>query len=255
MLKRHDEIGVFAVEDERTRKHFTRRSYEKSYVRTLFDRIAFRYDLLNHLLSSGIDLYWRAKAIRLLREFRPARILDVATGTADLAIRAAELQPAQIIGIDISAEMLKLGRQKIHVRKLDYLISLQSGDAENLSFGDNSFDAVTVGFGVRNFSDLHRGLSEIFRVLRRGGVALILEFSQPKQFPIKQLYSFYSRHILPVVGGLISKSREAYEYLPATVQEFPDKNEMLGILQNVGFTSTHAYPLTFGIATIYIATK
>ena len=232
-----------------------RTTYEKTYVRTLFDRVAFRYDLLNHLLSSGIDVYWRAKAVRLLSQYRPQQILDVATGTADLAIRSAQLHPTRIIGIDLSDEMLKLGREKVAKRKLDGLISLQSGDAENLPFEQETFDAVTVAFGVRNFSDLSLGLREMFRVLRPRGVAVILEFSQPAIFPVKQLHSFFLRKLLPTIGGYISKQREAYEYLPKTINEFPDGKFMLDLLQESGFSATTQHRMTFGIATVYIAQK
>ncbi len=247
--------GLLSVPDPRTPKVASRITYDKSYVRSLFDKIAHRYDLLNHLLSSGIDLYWRSKAIQLLRKYEPQRVLDVATGTADLAIRASALRPKQIVGVDISEEMLRIGRQKIAKRNLDQLIQLHTGDAEQLQFADDSFDAVTVAFGARNFSDLQRGFTEMLRVLRPGGAAMILEFSQPRSFPVKQLYGFYSRTILPAVGGLVSQHREAYEYLPKTVNEFPDGEEMLSLLRESGFTTTEQHVLTFGIATIYIATK
>lgn len=233
----------------------SRTTYEKPYVRSLFDRIAHRYDLLNHLLSFGIDVYWRKKAIRLLSRFQPRRILDVATGTADLAIAATYLQPQQIIGVDLSNEMLNIGRQKIADKNLDAVVSLQAGDAENLPFPDSSFDALTVAFGVRNFSDFQQGLREMHRVLQNRGVAVILEFSQPTVFPIRQLYSLYSKYVMPVVGGLISRQREAYEYLPSTVHEFPQSQEMIDILLSAGFTSAEQHRLTFGIATIYLATK
>ena len=232
-----------------------RSTYDKSYVRSLFDSIARRYDLLNHLLSSGFDIFWRAKAIQLLADFHPKRILDIATGTADLALKAAELRPEQIIGIDISEEMLKLGRRKISQRNLDRLITLQAGDAESLGFPDDSFDATTVAFGVRNYSNLMQGLQEMCRVLRPDGVAIILEFSQPKVFPVKQLYALYSRWVLPSIGGFISGHRGAYEYLPQTVREFPDGEGLLLMLRAAGFKSTKQHRLTFGIATIYIATK
>lgn len=255
MLQFNENNGVLSVHDERIKKGQPRTAYEKVYVRSLFDKIAHRYDLLNHLLSFGIDLYWRAKAIQLLRKYQPERILDIATGTADLAIKASALHPKQIIGIDISEEMLRIGRQKISERKLEHLISLQTGDAEQLDFADDSFDAVTVAFGVRNFSDLRRGFTEMQRVLCPGGTAVILEFSQPRSFPVKQLYRFYSRWILPAIGGLISKHREAYEYLPKTVTEFPDGEELLSILRESGFTTTEHHPLTFGITTVYVGIK
>jgi demethylmenaquinone methyltransferase/2-methoxy-6-polyprenyl-1,4-benzoquinol methylase len=232
-----------------------RRTYDHTYVRRVFDSIAHRYDLLNHLLSSGIDIVWRKKAIRLLRSHHPQTILDVATGTADLAIEAARLRTATIVGIDIAPEMLKRGKEKIARRGLSHLISLELGTAESMRFEDESFDAVTVAFGVRNFTKLDQGLAEMYRVLRPGGVALILEFSKPKKAPLKQLYNWYFRSLLPRIGGWISNCREAYEYLPNTVEEFPDGKEFASLLQNHGFARIAFYPLTFGIATIYLGYK
>lgn len=232
-----------------------RTTYSASYVRSLFDKIAPRYDLLNHVLSSGLDIVWRKKAIRLLAPFHPKRMLDVATGTADLAIAAARLKPDTIVGIDLSEEMLCIGREKVARRTLEHCISLRRGNAEQLEFPDGSFDAVTVAFGVRNFSNLERGLREIHRVLSPGGAFVILEFSRPRFSLIRQLYGWYSRSIIPVLGGMISKHREAYEYLPKTVSEFPDGEMMLSILRSVGFGTAAAYPLTFGIVTIYVAQK
>ncbi|HEX9829544.1 MAG TPA: bifunctional demethylmenaquinone methyltransferase/2-methoxy-6-polyprenyl-1,4-benzoquinol methylase UbiE [Bacteroidota bacterium] len=244
-----------SVDDTSKKDDRQRTSYDKTYVRSLFDRVAYRYDLLNHVLSSGIDVYWRAKTVRVLGAYHPKQVLDVATGTADLAIRSARLQPERIIGIDLSEEMLKLGREKVTHRGLNNLITLQIGDAEDLQFSDNSFDAVTVAFGVRNFSDLALGLSEMHRVLRTRGVAVILEFSQPSVFPVKQLHRFFLLKVLPAVGGFISKQREAYEYLPKTINEFPDGKYILDLLRSAGFSSTEQYRLTFGIATIYVAIK
>ncbi|MCI0708425.1 MAG: bifunctional demethylmenaquinone methyltransferase/2-methoxy-6-polyprenyl-1,4-benzoquinol methylase UbiE [Ignavibacteriae bacterium] len=232
-----------------------RTTYEKAYVRSLFDRVAHRYDLLNHLLSSGIDVYWRAKAVRLLGQYQPKEILDVATGTADLSIRSVRLQPKRIVGIDISEEMLKLGREKIAKRRMGHIISLQTGDAERLPFAEGEFDAVTVAFGVRNFSDLTQGLREMHRVLRPHGVAVILEFSQPTVFPVKQLHAFFLKRALPAIGGFVSKQREAYEYLPKTINEFPDGGAMIEVLRESGFTSVTQHRMTFGIATVYIAQK
>jgi demethylmenaquinone methyltransferase/2-methoxy-6-polyprenyl-1,4-benzoquinol methylase len=232
-----------------------RRKYDRAYVQSLFDGIAPRYDALNHLLSFGLDIVWRRKAIKLLRPHRPERILDCATGTGDLAIEAARLAPRRIVGIDVSEAMLKIAREKVEKRHLGDLIELRLGEAEHLEFGSDSFDAVTVAFGVRNYHDLHRGLAEMARVLRPGGVALILEFSRPRRFPVKQLYALYSKHILPIVGGLISKRRDAYEYLPSTVGEFPDGKDFLRLVQAAGFASAVERRLTFGIATIYLASK
>ncbi len=242
-----------ALEDNRN--SVQRKTYDKVYIRSLFDSIAHRYDFLNHLLSYGLDVLWRRKAIALLQPYQPKRILDLATGTADLAIRAARLHPTEIVGLDISEEMLRIGQDKIKRHRLNQMIQLQAGEAENLPFSDGSFDAVTVGFGVRNFSDLERGLMEIHRVLRPGGATMILEFSNPQQFPMKQLYGFYCRRILPIVGGFVSENREAYEYLPNTVSEFPNEQDFLSTLCSIGFTEAQCYPLTFGIVTIYLAFK
>ncbi len=232
-----------------------RRVYEQIYVRSLFDSIAHRYDLLNHTLSSGIDILWRQRAIRLLQSFHPKRILDVATGTADLAIEAARLNPDQIIGIDISTKMLEIGREKIRTKKLENIITLETSEAEHLRFESGSFDVVMVAFGVRNFENLELGLSEFHRVLRDGGIAMILEFSKPWLFPIKQLYLFYFKRLLPLLGGLLSGNRLAYEYLPSTVETFPNGEEFCTILHSVGFALVHCYPQTFGIASIYMAKK
>jgi len=232
-----------------------RHMYEQTFVRSLFDSIAHRYDFLNHTLSSGIDIIWRRRAITLLQPLKPKQILDVATGTADLAIEAVRLNPDQIVGIDISPKMLEIGRRKIRSRKLEQLITLESGEAEHLRFESDSFDVVMAAFGVRNFANLELGLKEFYRVLRSGGSAMILEFSKPKRFPIKQMFHFYSRYILPLLGGIVSNNRSAYEYLPSTVAEFPDGEEFCAVLRSVGFTTALCAPQTFGIASIYIAKK
>lgn len=233
----------------------SRTTFERSYVRTLFDTIASRYDFLNHLLSLSLDVRWRRKAIELLLKYKPTRVLDLGTGTADFAIEASRLRPEQICGVDISPEMMRIGREKIARRGLQSIITLEEGSAERLRFADRSFDAVTVAFGIRNFSDLERGLSEMYRVLCPGGVAVILEFSRPRRAPFKQIYSFYFNRILPILGGMLSRSREAYAYLPKTVEQFPDGEELLNHLAAVGFTQLRQYPVTFGIATIYLAEK
>ncbi|MBI2619932.1 MAG: bifunctional demethylmenaquinone methyltransferase/2-methoxy-6-polyprenyl-1,4-benzoquinol methylase UbiE [Ignavibacteriales bacterium] len=232
-----------------------RTPYDPLYVRNLFDRIAGRYDFLNHLLSSGIDILWRKRAVRLLRPLKPQSILDVATGTGDFAFEASRLRPREIIGIDVSTEMLRVAARKAVRRNLETMVSFQAGAAEQLPFSDKMFDAVIVAFGIRNFSSLEGGLAEMCRVLRPGGAVLILEFSRPHFFPIRKLYSFYSKHILPFVGGLVSKNRDAYEYLPNTIREFPDRREILTILQTAGFSGVQFHELTFGIATIYYGTK
>jgi demethylmenaquinone methyltransferase/2-methoxy-6-polyprenyl-1,4-benzoquinol methylase len=221
----------------------------------MFDSIAHRYDFLNHFLSFGVDFYWRRKSISLLKPLRPQRILDVATGTGDFAIAALRLKPTEVVGVDISERMVKLGADKLRKKKLDGYVKLQAGNAEGLQFPDGSFDAVTVAFGVRNFENLKRGLSEMHRVLKRGGAALILEFSSPDKFLFKQVYGFYFRNILPVVGGNISGHPEAYRYLPQSVQAFPDREGFLDVLLSCGFASVRHQRLTFGIASAYLATK
>jgi demethylmenaquinone methyltransferase/2-methoxy-6-polyprenyl-1,4-benzoquinol methylase len=228
---------------------------ETATVQSMFDSIAHRYDFLNHFLSFGVDFYWRRKSINLLKPLRPQRILDVATGTADFAVAALRLNPSEVVGVDISEGMIKLGANKLRKKKLDGRIKLEVGNAEGLQFPDGSFDAVTVAFGVRNFENLERGLSEMHRVLKRGGAALILEFSSPDKFPIEQVYRFYFRNILPVVGGNISGHPEAYRYLPQSVQAFPDSKGLVDLLLGGGFASVHHQRLTFGIASAYMATK
>lgn len=224
-------------------------------VRSMFNSIAHSYDFLNHFVSFGIDFYWRRKAIALLKPFRPQQILDIATGTGDFAISTLTLKPAEVIGVDIAEEMLRLGREKLRRRGLDGLIKLQVGNAEELQFSDNSFDAVTIAFGVRNFENLERGLSEIHRVLKPRGAALILEFSRPKAFPFKQVYSFYLQRIVPILGGAISHNRDAYEYLPQTVAEFPDVESFSRLLKKTGFAGAQRHSLTFGTVSIYLAIK
>ncbi len=232
-----------------------RQTYEHSYVRSLFDKIAPHYDFLNHFLSLGFDILWRRKAIRLLSEHHPKSILDIATGTGDLAIEASKLPVEHICGVDLSPEMLKFAQKKILRRGLKPRIVVEEGSAECLRFPDNRFDAVMVAFGIRNFSNLNEGLREMLRVIRPGGAAMILEFSKPRRTPFKQLYAFYFARILPRLGGMISKSPEAYQYLPSTVQTFPDGERLLDILHSIGFVRSHHYPLTLGIATVYVAEK
>ncbi|MBX2989939.1 MAG: bifunctional demethylmenaquinone methyltransferase/2-methoxy-6-polyprenyl-1,4-benzoquinol methylase UbiE [Bacteroidetes bacterium] len=230
-------------------------SLEKQYVRSLFDSIAYRYDLLNHLLSGGIDFYWRRRAVEYLADIRPKRILDVATGTADFAIAALRLEPREVIGVDIAEEMLKIGRAKLQKRKLDSTIMLQAGEAENLQFETSSFDAAIVAFGARNFEHLEQGLAEMNRILRPGGKIVVLEFSRPGMFPFKQLYFFYFKSVLPLVGKFVSRHRDAYTYLPDSVMKFPEGDDFLNILRNVGFADLKEERLTFGIVTIYCGMK
>jgi demethylmenaquinone methyltransferase / 2-methoxy-6-polyprenyl-1,4-benzoquinol methylase len=228
---------------------------QKQYVQALFNGIAHRYDFLNHLLSGGIDLYWRHRAIEHLRNIRPRKILDVATGTADFAIAALRLEPEEVIGVDIADEMLRFGRKKLERRKLNDKISLQTGDALTLPFPPESFDATIVAFGVRNFENLQEGLRGMYRVLRPGGKAVVLEFSRPDSFPFRQIYLFYFQRILPLVGRALSSHRDAYTYLPDTVMNFPVGPEFRAIMEKVGFREFREERLTGGIATVYSAMK
>jgi len=221
----------------------------------MFDNISHRYDFLNHFLSLGVDKLWRRKAISYLSAQKPEYILDVATGTGDFAIQALSLKPKKIWGIDISEGMLDVGRKKIKQKGLDNVIELKAGDSENIPFEENKFDAVTVAFGVRNFENLEKGLTEIRRVLKPSGKLIVLEFSRPRAFPMKQLYSFYFKAILPRVGRFVSSDNSAYTYLPESVEAFPDGEDFLRILRHVGFNNTQCKPLTFGISSIYSATK
>ena len=233
---------------------------KREQVAEMFDNISPKYDFLNHLLSGGIDIYWRKRAIKLLKstgpgETPPRVILDVATGTGDFAIEALALRPEKIIGVDISEGMLAVGRQKIQKLGKQDVIELRTGDSEHLPFADNYFDAVIVSFGVRNFENLRAGLSEMQRVMRRGGTCVVVEFSKPKAFPFKQVYNFYFKYILPTVGRMVSKDSSAYTYLPESVQAFPDGNDFLAIFEKAGFTNTKCIPLTFGICSIYVGRK
>lgn len=228
---------------------------KKEQVARMFDSISHRYDFLNHFLSLGIDKVWRKKAINTLRSINPKFILDVATGTGDFAIQSLTLNPDKIIGIDISEGMLAKGRIKLKERQLNDKVELLSGDSENIPFAENKFDAVTVAFGVRNFENLEKGLNEIYRVLKPTGKVVVLEFSKPGQFPFKQIYNFYFRAILPKLGRLISNDPAAYTYLPESVKAFPDGEDFIRILRNVGFKNTTCRSLTFGISSIYIGQK
>jgi len=228
---------------------------KKEQVAAMFNNIAHRYDFLNHFFSLGIDKIWRRKAINLLKKENPQTILDVATGTGDFAIAAMKLHPQRINGIDISEKMLEIGREKIKNKKLEKIIELSLGDSENIKFPDNTFDAVTVAFGVRNFENLELGLKEINRVLKKNGTLVVLEFSQPKKFPVKQLYKFYFSNILPFFGKLISKDSSAYTYLPESVIVFPYGEKFLELLQSTGFSNTYCKQLSFGISSIYTGKK
>jgi demethylmenaquinone methyltransferase/2-methoxy-6-polyprenyl-1,4-benzoquinol methylase len=228
---------------------------KKQEVAEMFDNIAPRYDFLNHLLSMGIDIGWRRKAIRILKAQKPKSILDVATGTADFAIEALDANPDEVIGVDISKDMLAVGRTKISKKGLENKVRLDYGDAENLPYETEKFDAITVAFGVRNFENLEAGLTEMNRVLKKGKTLFVIEFSKPEHFPIKQLYFFYFKAILPLIGKLVSKDARAYTYLPESVEAFPYGNEFAEILKKCGFSKVEIKPLTFGIASLYVAEK
>ncbi len=228
---------------------------KKERVRTMFNDIAPKYDLLNHVLSMGIDIQWRKKVRRLLATIHPEKILDIATGTGDLAIELAKLKPREIIGADIAVDMLKIGEEKVKAKKLDNIIEMEPGDSESLRYDDNYFDAVTVAFGVRNYENLLKGLKEMNRVMRPGGLVAILEFSKPHGFPFRNIYNFYFKNILPGVGRMVSKNDEAYTYLPDSVQKFPENKDFMEVMAQAGYQHIKQQRLTFGIATLYSATK
>jgi len=228
---------------------------KKEQIAAMFNSISGKYDFLNHFLSLGIDILWRKRAVRLLKNHQPKLILDIATGTGDFAIEALSLNPEKIIGVDISEGMLSIGREKLIKKNLTDKIELLSGDSEVLPFEDNFFDAVIVSFGVRNFENLEKGLSDMLRVLKPSGKVVILEFSKPKSFPFKQIYQFYFQWILPKIGKLISKNHAAYTYLPDSVEAFPDGDDFLNILNKIGFQKNQCTPLTLGISSIYSGSK
>lgn len=228
---------------------------KKEQVATMFDNIAHKYDFLNHFLSMGIDKIWRRKAISILGTYQPQQILDIATGTGDFAIASLAVKPKRIVGIDISESMLAVGVEKIKLKGVQNTIELQKGDSENIQFENATFDAATCAFGVRNFENLGKGLTEIFRVLSNNAVVVILEFSKPRKFPMKQIFGFYFKYILPFIGRMFSKDASAYTYLPESVREFPDGELFLAELSKAGFVNNKAKQLAFGIATIYIGEK
>lgn len=227
---------------------------KKKQVSEMFDNIANSYDFLNHSLSLGMDNVWRKIAIKKLTN-NPKIILDIATGTGDFAVSAAKYTDAKITGIDISQGMLNVGVEKVRKKNLNNRISLQLADSESLPFNDNTFDAITAGFGVRNFENLNKGLSEMKRVLNKDGIVVILEPSTPKYFPLKQFYKLYFHHVLPTIGAWISKDKSAYSYLPESVDAFPSGEKFIVELKNVGFRDCKHIPLTFGIVSLYIAIK
>ena len=230
-------------------------SSKKEQVAEMFDNIAGNYDFLNHFLSLGIDIYWRKQLVKHLTNQAPKTILDVATGTGDLAIAMLKTNPDKVIGIDISNRMLEVGRKKMKEKSLDHIITLEQADSEDLPYEDETFDAVCVSFGARNFENLEKGLSEMRRVLREGGKLYILEFSQPTSFPFKQIYQFYFKAILPFIGKVLSKDNSAYSYLPESVSAFPHGKELNKIIEKCGYNNAKNIPLTLGISSIYIAKK
>lgn len=228
---------------------------KKEEVAEMFNNISKRYDFLNHFLSLGIDKIWRRKAVNMLRPLKPQRILDLASGTGDFAIESLKLNPTEIVGMDISEGMLEVGRVKMKTKGYDKVISMRLGDSEDLPFEDGYFDALTVGFGVRNYENLEKGLAEMLRVVRKGGKIVILEFSKPKKFPVKQYYAFHSRYIIPFFGKRISKDKKAYAYLPESVAAFPEGEALKEILRKVGYLNVESKLVSGGIATIYSGDK
>lgn len=237
-------------------KPYNKNGEKTEQVEQMFDNIAPAYDKLNHTLSLGIDRSWRRKAIAWLRPFHPRRIMDVATGTGDFAILACrKLNPEQLIGTDISEGMMKVGREKAKKADLSDRISFVREDCTSLSFANESFDAVTVAFGIRNFDNLDKGLSEMYRVLTPGGHLVILELTTPDRFPMKQLFAIYSKVVIPLLGKTLSKDKNAYHYLPETIKAFPQGEVMKTVIAKVGFSEVEFRRLTFGICTLYTATK
>ncbi len=228
---------------------------KKEQVTQMFDTISGNYDGLNRVISLGIDVKWRKKVVSLVAATNPNTILDIATGTGDLAILMSTTSAKKIIGLDLSIGMLNIGKRKILDKNLDNKIEMVVGDSENIPYPDNSFDAITVSFGIRNFETLEKGLAEIYRVLKPNGLFVILETSVPTKFPFKQGYTLYSKYILPLLGKLFSKDNNAYGYLSESAANFPFGEALNNILQKVSFIDCEAMPQTFGVATIYTATK
>ncbi|MBZ9650788.1 bifunctional demethylmenaquinone methyltransferase/2-methoxy-6-polyprenyl-1,4-benzoquinol methylase UbiE [Psychroflexus montanilacus] len=228
---------------------------KKKQVEQMFDNISENYDGLNRVISFGIDLKWRRRVIKMVKETQPKFILDVATGTGDLAIAMADSNAEKIIGLDISAGMLQVGKNKINAKNLNKRIEMVQADSEDLPYPDDTFDAITVAFGVRNFENLEKGLAEIYRVLSPGGIFVVLETSVPTKFPFKQGYRVYSNYILPTIGKLFSKDKSAYQYLSESASVFPYGEKFNNILKKIGFTDVEDHPQTFGVSTIYSASK
>lgn len=236
-------------------KPYSQEQSKKKQVEEMFDGISSKYDFLNHFLSAGVDKRWRKKVRKIIAELGHKEILDVATGTADLCVELIKIEGTKLTGLDISAGMLAKGQEKIEKKELTDRIKLVHADGEGMPFNDNSFDAITVAFGVRNFENLEKGLIECLRVLKKGGTLVVLEFSNPTTFPIKQFFNFYSGTIMPTVGGMLSKDKKAYKYLHDSSRAFPNGDDFDAILKKVGFSSTEYKPLSAGIATIYQGTK
>ena len=235
---------------------YKREEHKGAQVKRMFDAIAGKYDLLNHTLSFGFDKGWRKKGIRFLRPFAPKQILDIATGTGDLALQMQrELAPEHIMGVDISEGMMEVGRDKVQQVGLSDHISFEYQDCMALTYEDNRFDAVTAAFGVRNFEHIEQGLAEMYRVTKPGGQVMILELSTPEHFPMKQLYALYSRIVIPTVGRLVSREKAAYSYLPASIQVVPQGKVMRGLLSKVGYREVQSRSLTFGICSLYTGIK
>ena len=228
---------------------------KKVQVTRMFDTISKNYDGLNRVISFGIDIKWRNKVVAIVGNSKPEQVLDIATGTGDLAISLAKTEAKRIVGLDISKGMLEIGKKKIQEKQLNQTIEMVIGDSENLSFEDNSFDAVTVAFGVRNFENLEKGLAEIYRVLKPGGIFVVLETSVPTKFPFKQGYKLYTRYLLPAIGRIFSRDKVAYQYLSESAAAFPFGEAFNNILRKTGFIDVENKPQTFGVATIYVAAK
>lgn len=241
---KHDKVKPYGSEKSK-----------KEEVAEMFNRISGKYDFLNHFLSVGIDKGWRRKAIKMLAEVEPKRILDIASGTGDFAIAALKLNPTEVVGMDISSGMLEVGRKKMEKLGVSNIVDMRLGDSEELPFEDNYFDGLTVGFGVRNYENLEKGLSEMLRVVRPGGKLIILEFSKPKKFPVKQYYAFHSKYIIPFFGKRISKEEKAYSYLPESVAAFPEGKDFTDILERLGYKNVGRRTVSGGIATIYHGIK
>ena len=237
-------------------KPYNSQKTKKEEVQQMFDNIAPTYDKLNHILSLSIDKMWRRRVVRKVRRMKPEKIMDLATGTGDLAIKMAKAMPkAKIMGVDLSEKMLAVAAEKVRRKGLDDHIALYQGDAEQLDVTDGVLDVVTVAFGVRNFGNLEQGLSEIMRSLRSGGHIVVLEFSTPRNFFVRKAYQFYSNHVMKPVGGMVSKDRKAYDYLPDSIVEVPDRERFLEIMHRTGFVECRRFSQSFGIAQIYIGKK